>query len=381
MLKTIIENFPKKLFYAINNLEFLNEPTDFYTRLKDLMQSSKNVFISTLTFGIDGRCQSLFEILKWRHVTGKPTTIIVDKHRACRDSKFVDLIYKYGLEEMFVFYDTKVFRLFPNFLQEMFSVLHSKIFIFDDTVILSGANLNDAYFRDRMDRYIVFKSNEVAQYLIGEYFVSLKGSIAVNPYAVSDLMMNGKNETFIVKFEREEEIGFLSKILGFNFEDLYLSTAYLNFSDEHIKLLENKKITVVTSSPNTNTFRFNDKFERYVVESYTLCTIRILKELKKATFYEYSKEDFTFHCKGLWGFNEQFACSIIGSTNFNMRSIFRDIESNFLIITSDPIIINKFKNEVEGILFDSTKVNADELKKRHAGSLSRFGQYLARGFF
>lgn len=380
VITDIIKSFPGKVFYDIMDLEFLESPTDFFTLLESLLTSSKNVFISTLTLGVDSKCKVLLEILKWRKQTNRATTIIVDKHRVCRNKEFVDLLYLYGIDDIFVLYDTKVFRLFPKLIQEMFSVLHSKIYIFDDTVMLTGANLDGSYFTDRLDRYIVFKSQKVSQYLIGEYFMNLKGSDKINPYALSDYIVKDAKGTYIMKFEREDEIDILTNLLKITFNKLYISTAYLNFSDEHLRLIIDRDLTIITSSPNTNTFRYNDKFEKYVVESYTLCTIRMLEQLHKTTFYEYANEDFSFHCKGFWGFGEGFVCSIIGSTNFNMRSIFRDIESNFLIITGDDKTIKAFGNEIENILKDSRTVQIEELKGRHVTTLSRYGQSIARGY-
>ena len=42
----------------------------------------------------------------------------------------------------------------PNPLDEIAGVFHIKIYIVDDQLLLSGANLGLEYFRDRMDRYL-----------------------------------------------------------------------------------------------------------------------------------------------------------------------------------------------------------------------------------
>jgi CDP-diacylglycerol--glycerol-3-phosphate 3-phosphatidyltransferase len=42
----------------------------------------------------------------------------------------------------------------PNPLDEICGVFHIKIYIIDDQLLLSGANLSSEYFRDRMDRYL-----------------------------------------------------------------------------------------------------------------------------------------------------------------------------------------------------------------------------------
>ena len=47
-------------------------------------------------------------------------------------------------------------QLLPPRWNEGISLQHCKVYLFDDTVILSGANLSDTYFTDRDDRYVVF---------------------------------------------------------------------------------------------------------------------------------------------------------------------------------------------------------------------------------
>lgn len=41
--------------------------------------------------------------------------------------------------------------------REATGVWHMKIYIFDDTLVISGANLSDTYFSTRQDRYVVFR--------------------------------------------------------------------------------------------------------------------------------------------------------------------------------------------------------------------------------
>ena len=48
-------------------------------------------------------------------------------------------------------------NLVPQRYNEIFSVHHMKIYVFDSNVLLSGANLSDTYFTNRQDRYVFFK--------------------------------------------------------------------------------------------------------------------------------------------------------------------------------------------------------------------------------
>ena len=43
-------------------------------------------------------------------------------------------------------------------MSEVIGVCHMKAYIFDDNVLISGANLSTTYFTKRQDRYYLFKN-------------------------------------------------------------------------------------------------------------------------------------------------------------------------------------------------------------------------------
>ena len=51
-------------------------------------------------------------------------------------------------------------RLIPARLNEIFGLSHLKVAVFDNTVLITGANLSHSYFSDRADRYICIQSHE-----------------------------------------------------------------------------------------------------------------------------------------------------------------------------------------------------------------------------
>lgn len=56
---------------------------------------------------------------------------------------------------------------------EVVGVHHQKIALFDDTIIMGGANLSHSYFTNRRDRYIKIKEcGELADYLY-DYILTL----------------------------------------------------------------------------------------------------------------------------------------------------------------------------------------------------------------
>ncbi|KAK6033341.1 hypothetical protein OSTOST_00440 [Ostertagia ostertagi] len=64
-----------------------------------------------------------------------------------------------------------------------------KLYIFDDTVLISGANLSDNYFVNRQDRYVVFENKELADFFhnivtaVGEcsFLLNCDGSTKLHP--------------------------------------------------------------------------------------------------------------------------------------------------------------------------------------------------------
>lgn len=64
---------------------------------------------------------------------------------------------------------------------EIVGVHHMKIYIFDDDIIVTGANLSHSYFTYRQDRYIHFRSTpELSDYAYDLVEVLIDGSARLN---------------------------------------------------------------------------------------------------------------------------------------------------------------------------------------------------------
>lgn len=78
---------------------------------------------------------------------------------------------------------------------EISGVLHSKLYVFDDNVILTGANLSSNYFTTRLDRYWVFQQHQP----FSDFCEDLIDSLGVNCFKVDQTdkqlkRMNQPNE-------------------------------------------------------------------------------------------------------------------------------------------------------------------------------------------
>jgi CDP-diacylglycerol--glycerol-3-phosphate 3-phosphatidyltransferase len=59
--------------------------------------------------------------------------------------------------------------------------MHVKCAVFDNNVILTGANLSEDYFVDRQDRYWIFNDNEK----LCDYYEDLVGTLISNSHQVA----------------------------------------------------------------------------------------------------------------------------------------------------------------------------------------------------
>ncbi len=75
----------------------------------------------------------------------------------------VEPLVRYGEDRCRVsLYHTPALRglrklAYPQKLNETVGLQHCKVFVFDDSVLVSGANLSADYFGQRQDRYVLFR--------------------------------------------------------------------------------------------------------------------------------------------------------------------------------------------------------------------------------
>lgn len=58
-------------------------------------------------------------------------------------------------------------KVVPNRWNELCGLQHMKLYIFDDTLIISGANLSNDYFTNRQDRYFVINNKNICDFYCG----------------------------------------------------------------------------------------------------------------------------------------------------------------------------------------------------------------------
>ncbi|KAK7877197.1 hypothetical protein WMY93_032099, partial [Mugilogobius chulae] len=92
--------------------------------------------------------------------------------------------------------------LVPQRFNETIGVQHIKVYLFDDSLIISGANLSESYFTNRQDRYVLLENcSEVADFFsdlveaVGDVSLQLQPDDSVNmmdgmvhPYKVREAL-------------------------------------------------------------------------------------------------------------------------------------------------------------------------------------------------
>ncbi len=287
---------------------------------------------------------------------------------------------------------------------------HIKAYIFDDTVILSGANLSEDYFTNRQDRYIVIRNEKpLAEWYHGLIQIlhgysdrlDSDGSVSSNPSYSPDTLKQALVAHYKtlhtlnrdrVKVKDTQILPTLQcKPLGIEYDesvttsilDLWsqgrfgtgtmdLATGYLNLVPKYIDYILSTKdgstARVIASSPKANGFHSATGIAACIPMVYSHIENKfydLIKERRSPVcVYEYIRPRWTYHCKGMWienneeGANKQSASiTLVGSPNFGQRSVYRDLESQLVVVTTNPSLKAALRREVTGILKHCEKVD------------------------
>lgn len=306
--------------------------------------------------------------------------------------------------------------------------MHMKCYLFDDHVILSGANLNDQYFTNRQDRYICIESRALADYLeqvieiMGDYSQRLNSSgtfdsqidvfngkyrnrylnqigarlhqLAAKHCALSKSSESIKQDQVqvvpLVQFKSasltqdEEFTKVLLQQLPLVAKQVRLTSGYFNLPRCYQTALLQpafKPFTIetVAASEEASSFYRADGLLKYIPSVYTHLSQQFLRKvtdnkLQHILYRLYHRNNWTYHAKGLWLVEPDGTMLVtIGSPNFGHRSINRDVELQCVLYTKNKLLKAQFQAEYENIeRHTSIVTNAKQLPP-----VSKWIQFLA----
>ncbi|XP_005495705.1 CDP-diacylglycerol--glycerol-3-phosphate 3-phosphatidyltransferase, mitochondrial isoform X3 [Zonotrichia albicollis] len=179
-----IRNLVPEFGISSSHVKVLSSPAEFYELLKVQIKAAKQrVVMASLYLGTGILEQELVYCLeetleKSLQAKGSPdlrVSILLDYTRGSRGRKnsrtmLVPLLQRFPEQVRVSLFHTPNLRgllrlLIPERFNETIGLQHIKVYLFDDNVILSGANLSDLYFTNRQDRYVLLRdSPEIADF-------------------------------------------------------------------------------------------------------------------------------------------------------------------------------------------------------------------------
>ncbi len=365
-------------------IEFLHHPSDFYNTLRNRLKSAKNrVCIATLYFGHSEMEQELLEAIP----STVPTDILLDGLRGNRRERThltsVETINKFCPHARVAPFVTPhycgLFKLLPDRINEIVGTQHMKLIVVDNDVIITGANLSDIYFTNRQDRYLIVRgqaglADELVKVMLNVKSGDKMENIHSREHELSDISVQ-----FSVQHMEPDQvtIELLNQASNAaNSSHITVCSPYLNLSADIVKSLRCfPNLSIITAAASANAFHNSEGVSRFIPAAYECMQSELMNQLPHANFFNYVRSGWTFHPKGIWIERRGVPIeTIIGSSNFGVRSRVRDLEISFRI--------NCEKNRIVGQQLQAELGNIRQWARpsQYAPKTPLWIKYLSRNF-
>ncbi|XP_061561350.1 LOW QUALITY PROTEIN: CDP-diacylglycerol--glycerol-3-phosphate 3-phosphatidyltransferase, mitochondrial [Phycodurus eques] len=421
-------------------VHMLTSPDQFYQTLKARVRTAKRrVVLASLYLGTGQLEQDLVNCIQEAlersrengHTPELKVSVLLDHTRGSRGevnsrSMLLPLLRRFTSQMRVSLYHTPDLRgllrlLVPQRFNETIGVQHIKVYLFDDSFIISGANLSDSYFTNRQDRYVLLEDcSELADFFselveaVGDISLQLgpDDSVAmqdgmVHPYkgdrqdfsaAASKRIMEVvdmarvRQQLLLSQHqhseEQEEEDTWVfplvqMKPLGIQMDEqvtqrllcdadqdstVYLTSGYFNVTRTYMRLVlgAGAGYRILTASPEVNGFFGAKGVAGAIPDAYTHIArqfyehVRQLGQQGRIQLHEYHRPMWTFHAKGLWYYlhgQDRPCLTLIGSPNFGYRSVHRDLEAQVAIVTENELLQDQLREEQEMLYRRSSEVS------------------------
>ncbi|XP_003818318.4 CDP-diacylglycerol--glycerol-3-phosphate 3-phosphatidyltransferase, mitochondrial isoform X1 [Pan paniscus] len=200
-----IRNLVPEFGVSSSHIRVLSSPAEFFELMKGQIRVAKRrVVMASLYLGtgpleqelVDCLESTLEKSLQAKFPSNLKVSILLDFTRGSRGRKnsrtmLLPLLRRFPEQVRVSLFHTPHLRgllrlLIPERFNETIGLQHIKVYLFDNSVILSGANLSDSYFTNRQDRYVFLQDcAEIADFFtelvdaVGDVSLQLQGDDTV----------------------------------------------------------------------------------------------------------------------------------------------------------------------------------------------------------
>jgi len=311
--------------------------------------------------------------------------------------------------------------ILPDRWNEIAGVQHMKAYIFDDDVIISGANLSKSYFTDRTDRYMLLRDSAP----VASYYARLIDTVASFSYALAadgelrmpdgcpdpverplpftrfakdrvDIFSHRESINTLkllaqppsssgidtwafptvqggtLRIHQDEEFThrfFRNQLVG---SELSIISPYFNFTRGYAKELLHHNlglVSILTAPPKANSFYNSHGVSRGLPLAYSMMEHKFFKQVARSKqldrihIHECSiPENWTFHAKGLFYTlpgQKMVSGTCVGSPNYGYRSVDHDLEAQLCIFTENEALRQRLTREKDQLFENAEPVTAE----------------------
>nr|KAF6416737.1 phosphatidylglycerophosphate synthase 1 [Molossus molossus] len=174
-----IRNLVPEFGICSSHVRVLSSPTEFFELMKvDCLESALEKSLQA-KFPSDLKVSILLDFLRGSRGRKNSRTMLLPLLQRFPEQVRVSLFHTPNLRGL-------LRLLLPERFNETIGLQHIKVYLFDDSVILSGANLSDSYFTNRQDRYVFLQDcPDIADFFtelvdaVGDVSLQLQGDDTV----------------------------------------------------------------------------------------------------------------------------------------------------------------------------------------------------------
>lgn len=397
-----------KLPQSVADVETLYKTENFKSVLLERIANAKSrIYIVSLYIEHDDAGRDILTALYQAKINNPSldVKILVDWHRSQRGrigaaANATNADWYYSISQSYPDVEIPILGV-PVNTREALGVFHLKGFIIDDTVIYSGASINDVYLfqhdKYRYDRYHILTNPALAQTLKNFVDDNLVSSEVVQPLAVEQRprTVEIKNQirhfrfgmksvqyqfensatndelaiTPIVGLGKKNNLNHtIIDLMSVTQEKLVICTPYFNLPTPLVRIIsrllrDGKKVEIIIGDKTANDFYIPPEEPFKIIGGlpylYEINLRRFMRKLQKfidndqLTIRLWKDEDNTYHLKGMWVDNEW---QLITGNNLNPRAWGLDLENAMLIHDPKHELQDQRQHELECIRTKTTVI-------------------------